>query len=117
MAIESRWEETLIFQIKALKIPLPVREWRFHPLRKWRFDFAWPTQKVAVEVEGGIYSNGRHTRGSAFEADAEKYNTAALMGWRVFRFGPKAVQSGRAAEFLIDAFSSEEMEPSLATQI
>jgi len=65
------------------------REYKFHPVRKWRFDFADPHGKVAVEIEGGAFSGGRHTRGAGFIADCEKYNAAILMGWRVFRFATK----------------------------
>ena len=63
----------------------PECEYRFHPVRRWRFDFAWPTVQVAVEMEGGIWTRGRHTRGKGFEADCEKYNAATALGWRVFR--------------------------------
>ena len=62
------------------------REYRFHPERKWRFDFANPHMKVAVEIEGGAFSGGRHTRGAGFVADCEKYNQATVLGWRVLRY-------------------------------
>ncbi|NIP25770.1 MAG: hypothetical protein GWN94_02580, partial [Phycisphaerae bacterium] len=52
-------------------------------LKDWRFDFAYKTERVAVEVEGGVYTQGRHTRGEGFEEDCEKYNQATLLGWRV----------------------------------
>lgn len=74
-------------------IPAPVREHRFHPVRRWRFDFAWPLQKIAVEVEGGVWTRGRHTRPSGFVRDMEKYNTAAALGWRVLRVEPKHMRS------------------------
>jgi len=61
------------------------RELKFHPERKWRFDFAWPKHRIALEVEGGVYSRGRHLTPKGFIADCEKYNAAARMGWRVFR--------------------------------
>lgn len=65
-----------------------VREFRFHPVRRWRFDYAIPEHKIALEVEGGVWSGGRHIRGSGFLGDMEKYNVATLMGWRVFRTTP-----------------------------
>lgn len=65
-------------------LPLET-EYKFHPTRKWRFDFAHLTSKVAIEVEGGIWSQGRHTRGSGYMADCKKYNAAIIEGWRVFR--------------------------------
>lgn len=76
------------------------REHRFHPSRKWRFDFAWPESKVAVEVEGGHWTGGRHTRGAGFEADCEKYMEAMVMGWRVLRVTASLVRSGRALNAL-----------------
>lgn len=58
----------------------------FHPKRKWRFDFADQQNKIAVELEGGIWINGRHNRGGGFADDTEKYNEALVMGWRVLRY-------------------------------
>ena len=74
-------------------MPEPVAEFRFHPVRRWRFDYAWPDAKVALEVEGGIWTGGRHTRGAGFVADLEKYNTATALGWRVLRTTPKGLRS------------------------
>ena len=69
-------------------LPKPVAEHKFHQTRKWRFDFAWPEYKVALEVEGAVWTNGRHTRGSGFVRDMEKYNEAAKLGWRIIRTTP-----------------------------
>ncbi|MBU3681616.1 MAG: hypothetical protein FGM16_06730 [Flavobacterium sp.] len=66
----------------------PESEWKFHDKRKWKFDFAFVQHKVAIEIEGGVWSNGRHTRGSGFVKDMEKYNAAAELGWRLLRFTP-----------------------------
>lgn len=63
-------------------------EFRFHPTRKWRFDFAHEELKIAIEIEGAVWVRGRHTRGKGYLADMEKYNTAQSMGWRVFRYAP-----------------------------
>lgn len=77
----------------APELPAPVREHRFalepggalpRP-RQWRFDFAWPDVLVAVEVEGAVFTGGRHTRGVGFTADCEKYNAAVVLGWAVLR--------------------------------
>lgn len=65
-----------------------VKEFKFHPVRKWRFDYAIPEHKIALEVEGGVWTGGRHTSSVGFMKDMEKYNTATLMGWRVFRTTP-----------------------------
>jgi very-short-patch-repair endonuclease len=61
-------------------------EYRFHPVRKWRFDWAMPSKKVAVEFEGGVAIKGRHTRIIGYTKDCEKYNAAALLGWKVLRY-------------------------------
>lgn len=71
-------------------------EHKFHPSRRWRFDFAFLRDGIAIEVEGGTWTKGRHTTGSGFEKDCEKYNEAALLGWRVFRFTGSMVKDGRA---------------------
>ncbi len=70
-----------------------VCEHQFYPGRKWRFDFAHPQTKVAIELEGGIWSGGRHTRGKGFTQDCEKYNAAAIQGWRVFRLTSEMVNA------------------------
>ena len=64
------------------------REYCFHPTRRWRFDFViLPIDKqIAIEVEGGVWSSGRHTRGKGYIGDMEKYNEAALRGWKVLRY-------------------------------
>ncbi|BDM64565.1 hypothetical protein NFHSH190041_20170 [Shewanella sp. NFH-SH190041] len=96
----SALEETLALQIRALKLPEPVREHRFHAVRKWRFDFAWPELMLAVEVEGGAWSGGRHTRGSGFTKDLEKYSEAMSLGWIVYRVDAALINSGRAIEVI-----------------
>ena len=68
--------------------------------RKWRFDLAWPSLKIALEIEGGIYSGGRHVRPEGFLSDMEKYNEAAALGWRVFRTTPQLIQRGNAVTLL-----------------
>lgn len=92
----SRGEELFALQLRAYRLPDPEREFRFSPPRRWRFDFAWPDLRVAVEIEGGIFSGGRHTRGKGFESDCEKYNAAASDGWRVLRFTTGMVERGEA---------------------
>lgn len=77
---------------KRLGIPEPVTEFRFHPTRRWRFDYAWPQHRVALEIEGGIWTGGRHTRGVGFVRDMEKYNTATVMGWKVLRCQPADIR-------------------------
>lgn len=75
----------------------PEREYKFLPDRKFRFDFAFPEQKVAVEVDGGTWSGGRHTSGLGFRNDCIKTNLAVLNGWRVLRFTADMVRDGALA--------------------
>ena len=65
-----------------------VKEYKFHEVRKWRFDYAFPDVKVASEVDGAVWTQGRHTRGAGYLGDMEKLNTAASMGWLVLRITP-----------------------------
>ena len=57
--------------------------------RRWRFDFAHIEKRIAIEIEGGVYSRGRHVRPKGFIGDMEKYNRAAVLGWRVIRLTPQ----------------------------
>ena len=112
VAPRSNAEESLAAMIHWVKLPAPLREYRFAAPRRWRFDFAWPLREVkdgewtqvwpavALEVEGGSFVAGRHTRGSSFEADCEKYNEAALRGWTVLRVTPRMIEDGRAIALL-----------------
>jgi len=84
--------------------PEPTPEYRFHPKRRWRFDFAYPELKIAVEVEGGTWTKGAHVRGKHFTSDCEKYNNAILLGWQVFRFTTDMIKGGHALAFLQSAF-------------
>ncbi len=78
----------------------PVEEFRVCAHRQWRFDWAWPKAKVALEIEGGVWTQGRHTRGSGFLADMLKYNEAAVAGWRIIRCTPKQFARGSIIETL-----------------
>lgn len=72
-------------------LPLPEFEHKFHPERKWRWDLAWPQHRVALEVQGGIWLQGRHNRGAALKKEWEKLNAASILGWRVMFCEPKEV--------------------------
>lgn len=87
----------LLFQMRVAKLPRPETEWRFHPVRLWRFDLALTERKVAVEVDGGTFlPKGRHTTGVGYAKDCEKLNEAAILGWRVLRVTPAHIRSGEA---------------------
>ena len=92
---ESVGEAALIQQLKTLKIEFE-QEFHFHTTRKWRADFHIKNTKLLIEVEGGIWSGGRHTRGKGYIGDMEKYNAATMMGYQVLRFSTEQVTSGFA---------------------
>ena len=75
-----------------------VLEYRFHPVRKWRFDAALRHNglMVAVEMDGGLFVRGRHSRGAGIVKDMEKLNAATLLGWRVLRYTPQQIKAGLA---------------------
>lgn len=114
---KSVLEEILADQITFAALPAPQREYRFAALsvglgpgirlrlalaslKDWRFDFAWPASMLAVEVEGGIWTEGRHSRGQGFIDDCQKYNEATLLGWRVLRVTARMTRSGRALRLI-----------------
>ena len=74
--------------LDAHGIERPEIEYRFNPKRRWRADYAWPDYKVMLEVEGGVWTGGRHVTGTGFLNDMEKYNEAAADGWRLIRCTP-----------------------------
>lgn len=93
--MSSVLENTLAFHMRGVGLK-PEHEFVFHPERRWRFDFAFPDVKVAVEAEGGIFVKGAHTRGAHFRSDCEKYNAAVELGWRVLRYTDREIKNGTA---------------------
>src|SRR5262245_245719 len=72
-------------------LPRPVPEFRFHPDRKWRFDFCWVQEKVGLECQGGLFIQGGHNRGSQIRKEHEKYNEAARLGFRILFCEPNTL--------------------------
>ncbi len=101
-----RLDADLALHCRARSLPEPVREFRFHRTRKWRFDWAFPSLMLAVEQEGIVYPKrgegghlrGRHVSVKGFKADIEKYLYAFAEGWTVLRCLPSDITSGRAAD-------------------
>jgi very-short-patch-repair endonuclease len=83
-------------------------EFRFHPTRKWRFDYALVEKRIAIEVEGGVWVKGRHTRGAGYIKDMEKYTEAAIRGWCVIRVTPEQLNGFTAIEWLRRAMDMRE---------
>ncbi|MGP4843333.1 hypothetical protein ACTXGQ_04305 [Marinobacter sp. 1Y8] len=69
-------------------------------LKDWRFDFAWPDLMLAVEVEGGGWTGGRHTRGKGFQEDMVKYSEAMRLGWNIYRCDANLIKSGQALKVI-----------------
>lgn len=95
--VPNEFEAKLARELKTLKIEFE-QEFEFHPKRKWRADFHLVGKKILVEVEGAIWSGGRHTRGKGYIGDMEKYNAATMMGFQVIRFSTDQVKSGHAIQ-------------------
>lgn len=89
---------------RTVGLPEPTPEHRFAPPRKWRLDWAWPDEKIALEQEGGVWIQGRHSRGAGMVKDFEKYNQAAVLGWRVLKATPQQIASGDILPTLLAAF-------------
>lgn len=96
---------------RAVGLPMPEPEYRFHPTRRWRFDFAFLAARVAVEVQGGLFVNGRHSRGAALLKEHEKLNAAAALGWRVLFVTPKQIANGEALRTVEAALTGDAVDP------
>ena len=94
---QENFEEAFLTQTRWAGLPKPVREYKFHPTRKWRADFAWPKYKVIVECQGGIWTKGAHVRGTGYENDVQKHNAAIQLGWKVFWITTTMLESDPAS--------------------
>lgn len=77
-----------------------VREYRFHPRRRWRFDYALPQYRLAIEIDGGVWLYGRHNRASGYLGDMEKMREAAAAGWLVLHFTPREQFTAKALDLI-----------------
>ena len=89
--------------LKARKMPTPELEYRFHPVRKFRLDYAWVDAKVGLEVDGGIWTGGAHGRGTGIVRDQEKTNLAAGLGWRILRCTPSKLFADETIDYIARA--------------
>jgi hypothetical protein len=92
---------------RTMGLPAPIAEHRFHPVRKWRYDYAWPEHLIALEVEGGVWlsqhgKKSRHFTGAGAVGDMEKYNAAAVLGWRVLKCQPRELMTTKTAQLLAE---------------
>jgi len=101
---KSDLERLLDFLILAeTDMPVPVKQYRFAPPRRWKFDFAYVDKKIGIECNGGIYIKGKHTFGAQLEKDYEKLNQAAIEGWKVLQFSLGQIESGEAVQKIKEA--------------
>ena len=91
-----------------------VKEYKFHPERRWRFDFAIPKYKIAIEIDGGVWTYGRHNRASGYIKDMEKMNAAASSGWLVLHFTPQ--EQYRTATFKLIGKTIETIKNSIKSE-
>lgn len=98
--VGSGLELDLLSQLRVAGVPEPVKQAKLHPTRNWRFDFAWPALRVIVEVQGGTWTGGAHTRGAGYERDRRKSAEMQLLGWLVLEFTAGMVKSGEAVGYI-----------------
>lgn len=89
-------EDLLAWQIKAAKLPEPVRQYYYARPRKLRADFAWPELRLLVEVQGGVWNRKAHGSITGILADIDRLNAATMGGWRLLRVTPEMVKFGPA---------------------
>ena len=98
-------EDRLLADLAKLGLPVPEREYRFHPVRRFRFDLCYPGHKLGIECDGGTWSGGRHTTGAGYARDSEKMNAANLLGYTVLRYTGAMIRSGEAAREIAEALN------------
>lgn len=109
---KSELETAMLLHLHVNDLPPPEQEHKFHPRRKWRFDFAWPGEMLALEVEGGIYMDkSGHNTAAGITRDCEKYNEAVLLGWKVIRVTSDHIADGSAIDWIRRALVSQGADP------
>lgn len=87
-------------------LPMPEAEFQFAAPRKWRFDWAYPDCKIAIEVNGGAWTRGRHVRGKGYINDMEKMSEAAARGWRVIHVTPDQLLTDQTLQWIKRAMAA-----------
>lgn len=122
MKNQQQYEDSLYKQIvEAGTIPVPARQFKAIPKRKFTWDFVWEEQKLLVEVQGGIWLKGDfgHTSGVGYRRDRFKNDLAMCSGWKVLEFTSDMVTYGEALEFIKAYFGVgdlSELEKQFATR-
>lgn len=112
----SEWEDKFAWQVKQAGIVQPVRQYPFAKCisRLYKADFLWPDERVLVEIQGGIFVNGRHNHGAGYENDLERNSLAAALGLKVLQFSPRHVKSGWALALTQVALGLRELTKDMA---
>jgi len=97
-----------VAMLRSEGVPLPEAEVRFHETRRWRWDFAWNhgSQRLALEIQGGIFAGGRHSRGAGMVKDMEKFSEAACLGWRIIYCQPKELCTAKTMDLIKRALNA-----------
>lgn len=95
------YKEKMLDQIRDINLvtglSMPEEEYRFMYSRDWRFDYAYPDLKIAIEYQGGIFmknKKGGHQTVRGQTNDWEKFNEAQIRGWFVICLNPKTIDNG-----------------------
>lgn len=103
------YKEEFLNQLRIARLPMPEAEVRFHPTRKWRFDWAFVPQKIAIEYQGGIFHGGiGHNGIKGSKRDCLKFSSATALGWKLFLINADMVRDGSAFGFIQDALASRD---------
>jgi len=97
-----------ICAVHHLACPVPEYLFALSLGRQWRFDWAWPAHHVALEIDGGLFSGGRHARGAGILGDMQKLNEAAVLGWCVLRCVPATLTHTATLDLLRRALERRE---------
>lgn len=100
MIVGNQAEQVLAYQCVADRLPPFVQNYRPIPGRKFELDIAFPSLKVGVEVQGGVFTRGAHGSPMGILRDIEKSNELVLHNWRVLRYTPAQVKAGVAIDGL-----------------
>lgn len=109
LGTESLAEAVLLNRIRELHLPEPQTQVQLISWRKYRYDFAWPEYKIAVELQGGVHGNesrGRHTRGAGYEEDCTKLALAQIAGYACLYLTPGMVDKGTGGMLLLEMFKA-----------
>lgn len=104
--VESEIEMILQNRLERAGLPLGETQYRFVPGRQFRWDRCWPDQRVAVECQGAIWTNGAHSRGSGVARDCLKFSIGAALGWRVLPLTRGMIEDGTAVTLIRQALET-----------